>query len=57
MDAISGGSDALAEVYVTVEDEEGRSFTARGASEDIVMASVNAVINAVNYLMKMRRKG
>ena len=56
MDAISGGSDALAEVYVTVEDEEGRSFTARGAGEDIVMASVNAVINAVNYLMKMRRK-
>jgi len=56
MDAISGGSDALAEVYVTVEDDEGRSFTARGAGEDIVMASVNAVINAVNYLMKMRRK-
>ncbi len=56
MDAISGGSDALAEVYVTVEDDEGRSFTARGASEDIVMASINAVINAVNYLMKMKKK-
>ncbi len=56
MDAITGGSDALAEVYVTVEDEEGRSFTARGAGPDIVMASVDAVINAVNYLMKMRAK-
>ncbi len=56
MDAITGGSDALAEVYVTVEDEEGRSFTARGAGPDIVMASVDAVINAVNYLMKMRSR-
>ncbi len=56
MDAITGGSDALAEVYVTVEDDEGRSFTARSAGEDIVMASVNAVINAVNYLMKMRKR-
>ena len=56
MDAITGGSDALAEVYVTVEDEEGRSFTARGAGPDIVMASVDAVINAVNYLMKVRAR-
>ncbi|WP_456478314.1 2-isopropylmalate synthase [Geoglobus ahangari] len=55
MDAITGGSDALAEVYVTVEDEDGRSFTARGAGADIVMASIDAVINAVNYLMKMRK--
>ncbi len=56
MDAITGGSDALAEVYVTVEDDEGRKFTARGAGPDIVMASVDAVINAVNYLMKMRAR-
>ncbi|WP_456369619.1 2-isopropylmalate synthase [Geoglobus sp.] len=55
MDAITGGSDALAEVYVTVEDEDGRSFTARGAGADIVMATIDAVINAVNYLMKMRK--
>ncbi len=56
MDAISGGSDAIAEVYVTVEDKEGRSFTAKGASTDIVMASIEAVISAVNYLLRMRRK-
>jgi 2-isopropylmalate synthase len=55
MDAITGGSDALAEVYVTVEDENGRSFTARAAGPDIVMASIDAVINAVNYLMIKRR--
>ncbi len=56
LDAITGGSDALAEVYVTVEDEEGHSFTSRGAGQDIVMASVDAVINAVNYLMLMKRR-
>ena len=56
MDAITGGSDALAEVYVTVEDEEGNSFTARGAGADIVMASIDAVIHAVNYLMLMRKR-
>jgi 2-isopropylmalate synthase len=55
MDAITGGSDALAEVYVTVEDEDGNTFTARGAGQDIVMASIDAVINAVNYLMLMKR--
>jgi len=56
MDAITGGSDALAEVYVTVEDEEGNSFTSRGVSQDIVMASIDAVINAVNYLLLRKRK-
>ncbi|AGK60190.1 2-isopropylmalate synthase [Archaeoglobus sulfaticallidus PM70-1] len=55
MDAITGGSDALAEVYVTVEDDSGKSFTARAAGPDIVMASIDAVINAVNYLMIKKR--
>jgi len=55
MDAITGGSDALAEVYVTVEDDTGRLFTARSAGPDIVMASIDAVINAVNYLMIKRK--
>ncbi|MCS7130626.1 MAG: 2-isopropylmalate synthase [Archaeoglobaceae archaeon] len=56
LDAISGGSDAIAEVYVTVEDDKGNVFTSRGAAQDIVMASFDAVINAVNYLLLMRRR-
>lgn len=56
MDAITGGSDALAEVYVTVEDENGEAFTARSAGPDIIMASIDAVIHAVNYLMLKKRK-
>lgn len=56
MDAITGGSDALAEVYVTVEDDEGHTFTAKSAGEDIVMASIDAVISAINYLMKIKSR-
>jgi len=57
LDAITGGSDALANVYVTVEDEDGDIFTARSAGADIVMASFDALIKAVNYLMlKKKRK-
>ncbi|MBA7532255.1 2-isopropylmalate synthase [subsurface metagenome] len=51
IEAISGGSDALAEVTVGVE-KGGRIITARGVREDIVMASVEAFINAVNRLMQ-----
>lgn len=49
--AITGGSDALAEVIVGVE-KGGRMVTARSVREDIVMASVEAFINAVNRLMQ-----
>jgi 2-isopropylmalate synthase len=56
MEAITGGSDALANVYVTIEDESGETFTARSAGADIVMASIDAVINAVNYLMLKKKK-
>jgi len=51
IEAITGGSDALAEVIVGVE-KGGRTVTARGVREDIVMASVEAFINAVNRLMQ-----
>ncbi len=51
IEAITGGSDALAEVIVGVKTGD-RMVTARGVREDIVMASVEAFINAVNRLMQ-----
>ena len=51
IEAITGGSNALAEVIVGVA-KGGRIVTARGVREDIVMASVEAIINAVNRLMQ-----
>ena len=53
MEAITGGSDALAEVMVGVEDDRGRMVTARAAREDIVMASVEALVSAMNRLSAM----
>lgn len=52
IEAISGGSDALAEVTIGVEDENGRIVTAHSASADIVIASVDALITAINMLYK-----
>lgn len=52
MDAITGGSDAVADVFVTLEDEHGVAAEARGAGDDIVIASVEALLNAVNLLAR-----
>jgi 2-isopropylmalate synthase len=51
IEAISGGADALAEVIIGVEDDRGRKVSARSAREDIVMASVEALVSAINRLM------
>ncbi len=56
IDAISGGSDALAEVIIGVEDEKGRVVSARATNEDIVMASVEALVAAINQLLSTRGK-
>ena len=51
IEAISGGADALAEVVIGVEDDRGRKVSARSAREDIVMASVEALVSAINRLI------
>ncbi len=53
MEAVTGGSEALAEVMVGVEDSRGRMVTARAAREDIVQASVEALVSAMNRLAAM----
>ncbi|RLG07582.1 MAG: 2-isopropylmalate synthase, partial [Thaumarchaeota archaeon] len=54
IETVTGGSDAVAEVIVKVEDEGGRVVSARGAREDIVMASVEAMVNALNKLLSRK---
>jgi 2-isopropylmalate synthase len=51
LDSISGGSDALAEVSVKVEDKNGNIVSARKANEDIVVASVEAMMDAINKVL------
>jgi hypothetical protein len=51
LDAITGGSDALADVSIRVS-KNSKSTMARGVHEDVVMASVIAFINGVNRIMR-----
>jgi len=48
IEAIAGGSDAMCHVTIAVEDELGRIFDASGSGDDIVLASVEALVNAIN---------
>jgi 2-isopropylmalate synthase len=56
LEAITGGSNAVAEVIIKVEDEKGNVVSARAAREDIVMASVEAMINGINKCLLKNRK-
>ncbi|KXA97665.1 citramalate synthase [candidate division MSBL1 archaeon SCGC-AAA259I09] len=50
VDAISGGTDAMVDVVVKLTDGK-RIIDARGSSEDIIKASVQAMLNGVNRLL------
>ncbi|MEE8403152.1 MAG: 2-isopropylmalate synthase, partial [Candidatus Hydrothermarchaeaceae archaeon] len=54
--AITGGSNAIAEVLVKLEDKSGHVVSGRGAREDIVTASVEAVISGINRIFLMRER-
>ena len=48
--AVTGGTDAQAEVLVRME-EDGKTFTGRGAETDTMVASARAYISALNKLL------
>ncbi|MEW6162560.1 MAG: 2-isopropylmalate synthase [Nitrospirota bacterium] len=52
--SITGGTDALGEVMVSLE-EGGRTVRGYGADTDIIVASAKAYINALNKLATRRR--
>ncbi len=56
LEAITGGSDALAEVRIKVEDEEGITASASAAGEDIVVVSVEAMLDGINKVLLKRRR-
>jgi len=53
---ITGGTDALGEVTVTLEEAE-RRVSGQGADTDIILASVRAYLNALNKLAGLSGKG
>ncbi len=56
LEAITGGSDALAEVRIKVEDSKGIAASASAAGEDIVVASVEAMLDGINKVLFKRRR-
>ncbi len=55
VDAITGGTNALVEVWVTMAMAD-RKITARGADADIIIASVEAVLEGINRLMRLEEE-
>lgn len=53
--SITGGTDALGEVMVTLE-EDGKSMSGHGADTDIITASAKAYINVLNKLEAKTKK-
>jgi len=52
LDAITGGSNALADVTLKISDEAHNSMFSRGVHENVNMAAVYAFINGLNRLLK-----
>lgn len=51
LEALTGGSDATADVMVSVEDGLDNRASGRGMKNDIVIASVEAIVNGINALL------
>jgi len=56
IEAISGGSDAIAHVTIAVEDERGHVFDASSSGDDVVLASAEAMVNAINLLSRAKQE-
>ena len=55
LEAVSGGTDALAETFVVISDNDGHRATGRATREDVIISSVVAVINSINRLLAIEK--
>lgn len=55
--SVTEGIDALGEVTMRVQADDGRVYSGRGSSTDIIVASARAYVNAVNRMLAMSRSG
>lgn len=53
VDSISGGTDAVVKVLVKIKSKD-KIVTAQGAGTDIVLASVDALVNGLNTAMRKK---
>lgn len=56
LEAITGGTDALAEVFVITSDSQGNRSTGRSTNQDVVMASILAVLDSINKLLLIKNR-
>jgi 2-isopropylmalate synthase len=54
--AITGGTDALADVSIKIQDSKGNIFKSEAVNEDIIMASAIALIKGMNKALNFHRK-
>ncbi len=52
LDAITGGSDALADVTLKISDERHHGVFSRGVHENVNMAAIYAFVNGLNRLLQ-----
>ena len=55
LEAVSGGTDALAETFVVISDNDGHRATGRATREDVIISSVVAIINSINRLLAIEK--
>lgn len=53
--SVTEGIDAIGEVLIRIESEDGLTYTGRGADTDIIVASAKAYLNAINRLLADRK--
>jgi 2-isopropylmalate synthase len=54
--AITGGTDALADVSIKLIDANQNTFMARAVDEDVIRASAKAIIKGINKALNYREK-
>ena len=52
VNSVTEGIDAIGEVSIRIE-QDGREYVGRGADTDIIVASAQAYMNALNRLLAM----
>ena len=53
--AITRGIDAIGEVTVRIQSDDGKIYTGRGADNDIIVSSAKAYVNAINRMIQTAR--
>lgn len=53
--AITGGTNALADVTIKIEDKKGHIFSAEAVNEDVIMASAEALIKGINKALSFKK--